>query len=424
MEKKQVTKNGVSVYSYPNQNLHSFYIALYVKAGLLYESPDKAGITHALEHLVFRNVKRLTDGKLYYLLDKHGLTMNAATCKEFVQFTISGAYQSFKQAADIISLVLEPPEICMQDFKTELARIRCEIREEGEKTSVAGISNKNVWSGTTLENSISGNGKNLCRFSRKNIKEWHNDIFNCHNMFWYVTGNVKQDDLDYLAMLTQKHSVSSLPLPKDNIAPVPCNFFNRHNTVIFKNSDFCKVMLSFDLDCQKISFAVRHILYSILFDGESSLVFGGLSEDSGLVYSYDCCIEEYQNIGCFKLSYEVKQANLIRSLEILTSILNRLKTQPSGILELSKVPYVKNSELALDNPFDLNWDMAFENHILQTGCKSRKDRSDAFTAVSDKEITQAAGELFTTSNSVTVIKADLKQLDTKRVEEVLYGLDK
>ncbi len=422
MEKRFVTSNGVDIFSYPNNNLHSFYIALYAKAGVLYEPRDKAGLTHALEHCVFRNIKRLKNGELYRLLDSYGLSMNAATCKEFVQFTISGAAENFEIAADIISLVFEPVDISLYDFKTELSRIRSEIREEGEKTSVGGISCKKVWEGTNLENSISGNGKSLSRINRKALKDWQKEIFSNGNMFFYLTGNVTQQNIEYLAGITEKYSFCKAE-KKNNMAFAGKDFFARDNCYIFKNSDYCKVMLNFDLDCSSISFEVRHILYSMLFDGESSLIFGGLSEDSGIIYSYDCCIEEYKNIGCFRFSYDVKQSNLYKSLEIVTGILNKLKKEQSGVFKLAKVPYTVNASLVLDSPFDLNWDRAFESHILNMPYKSISDKSKSFSSVTHTEIQMSAEKLFTTKNLVAVIKADLKKLDTARVKEIFSCLN-
>ena len=56
-----MTENGIRIYSYPNPHLHSFCIALYVKAGCLYEPEEDNGITHLLEHLVFRNIDKKMD---------------------------------------------------------------------------------------------------------------------------------------------------------------------------------------------------------------------------------------------------------------------------------------------------------------------------------------------------------------------------
>ncbi|MCI9068303.1 MAG: insulinase family protein, partial [Lachnospiraceae bacterium] len=101
MEQLFMTTAGVPVYSYPNPHLHSFCLCLYVKAGPMYEGKGENGITHFLEHVVIRNVNRLMDGELYQTLDRLGLSLNGATCKEFVHFSVSGASVHFREAARI-----------------------------------------------------------------------------------------------------------------------------------------------------------------------------------------------------------------------------------------------------------------------------------------------------------------------------------
>ena len=64
-ERVRKTKNGVSIYSYKNPALHSFYISLFAKAGCMYEDEKYSGITHFLEHILIRNVNHLYDGELY-----------------------------------------------------------------------------------------------------------------------------------------------------------------------------------------------------------------------------------------------------------------------------------------------------------------------------------------------------------------------
>lgn len=108
METEIRTENGIALYAYKNPYLHSFCLNFYVKAGVLYEEENENGITHFWEHIEFRNLNRLHQNELYALLAMHGLSMNAATYKEFVQFKISGAPDRFRTAADIFTKILEP----------------------------------------------------------------------------------------------------------------------------------------------------------------------------------------------------------------------------------------------------------------------------------------------------------------------------
>ena len=75
-EREYTSKNGVKVYGYKNPALHSFYISLFVRAGMLYENESELGITHFLEHAIIRNVNKIYGMKLYSELDNRALEFN------------------------------------------------------------------------------------------------------------------------------------------------------------------------------------------------------------------------------------------------------------------------------------------------------------------------------------------------------------
>ena len=79
MEIQHITPNGVSIFHDKNIRLHSFCLCLYVKAGSMYESKKNNGISHFLEHIVFRNIHYKMNGTLYQTLDRLGLEFNATT---------------------------------------------------------------------------------------------------------------------------------------------------------------------------------------------------------------------------------------------------------------------------------------------------------------------------------------------------------
>ena len=91
MEKKLTADNEIDIYWYPNRQTHSFCLSLYVRAGVLYESEEENGITHFLEHVLFRNINHLMNGRMYREIDKLGLYFNGVTYKEFMQLYIIGA---------------------------------------------------------------------------------------------------------------------------------------------------------------------------------------------------------------------------------------------------------------------------------------------------------------------------------------------
>ena len=108
MEREHITPQGVSVFHDKNENIHSFCLCLYVRAGSLFETKENNGISHFFEHIVFKNIHYQMGENLYQTLDRCGLDFNASTYEEFIQFIITGAPAHFEEAAEILTGIFEP----------------------------------------------------------------------------------------------------------------------------------------------------------------------------------------------------------------------------------------------------------------------------------------------------------------------------
>ena len=130
-EECKYDRHGIPVYRFANPALHSFCLCLYVRAGSMFETESENGITHFLEHLVFRSVNRQMKGELYRTLDRLGLTFEGVTYREFVRFSVTGSPKHFKTGAEILLRVLSPLSLSAEELRTERSRVKAEIREDG-----------------------------------------------------------------------------------------------------------------------------------------------------------------------------------------------------------------------------------------------------------------------------------------------------
>ena len=135
MEQSTIAKNGIPIYFYPNEHLHSFCLCLYIKAGSMYEPDEMNGATHLWEHMLFRKLNRIYQGDFYKALDKMGLVFSASAYKEFVQLRITGASKRFPEAARIMALVFAPNNLSAYEINMEKKRIKAESWKSPEKSS-------------------------------------------------------------------------------------------------------------------------------------------------------------------------------------------------------------------------------------------------------------------------------------------------
>lgn len=421
MEIKYVASNGVKVYSYPNISLHSFCISAYIKCGCIYESAEDNGISHFFEHIAFRNINRFYDGKLYQILDKHGLTFNASTYREFVHFFIVGSVSHFDLAAEIISKLLEPINVLSSEFELEKKRVKAEIREEDYRTSLECFSNNIVWEGTPQTRSICGSCANIDKFSAKKISDFQKNVANRDNMFFYLTGAVNDSNVEKLLFEIGRHTISG-GTSYHNQVEVPAAFGNRSGEVYLKNSTYSIVRFSFDVDTSKYSDAAMELFFDVLFSGDSCIMFQSLSEKSGLIYGYDARFAKYNNIGNIYFSYEVQTSKLEETVKVVIDSLKKLKCDIGDKLEYVRAPYVDNAMILFDNPEEFNWNRVYENHILLCDYPDIDARIKAFSSVVNEDIRVIAEDVLQPKNLVVAMKSNKKKIDLNRIRSIVDEL--
>lgn len=422
-EEKRVSRNGVEIYGYPSPYLHSFCLCLYVKAGPLYENDIENGISHFFEHTAFRSINSALGGELYRRADMLGITMNAVTYKEFIQFKITGAVEKFRESAELLCEIFTPFSVPKNEIDVERKRIKSELRESDEKNSLEYFSQKIVWQGTSLENTILGKNPVLDKVGQSALRRAQRELLCPDNIFFYVTGNYGKDGLSQLSEIVGQKKLFSEKTLRCNSAPVPHSFGKRNARIEIKNSKEHVVRFSFDMYSERYSTAELYLLYDILFTGECSKIFKGLSDESGMIYSYDASIERYNNIGTLSFLYEVSAKDVVSSVEKVTELLADLKKGICDELLLTKPGYVVNADMLLDEPEELNFQLGYEYKIMGKQFVSLEERKKSFDDVTPERMTEIVREIFTTNNLVLTFKDSKKRLDAEKIRNIVNKLD-
>lgn len=401
--------------------LHSFVLSVYLPAGPLYDGTEFVGMSHLLEHAVFRNINHIMGGALYSELDKSGLSLSGTTYNELVQISVQGSPKYFEKAVDILLLALHPFVITPAELNAEKERVKREIREDTYRSSVDAMSQKAVWEGTGLAETITGTVGAISKVTVGKLKAFAERAICRSNVFLYLTGAFDESQYGYLT-----DSLSKIDLPvgneRHNVAEKPKRFFNRAPDVTVKRDDYCKVKLAFDIDCTDRKKPVRDLVYDILFQGDTSRVFLELSEKNGYVYSFDANIDEYRNLGSLSLSFETSVADFEPALRCVWDIFKSM-TESVGeeALALAKVPYTENSEFILDDAEGLNWNKAWESHILGYEYADLEERRRAYSSVTVDEARAMAEGIFKISNLTVAAKHRSPDAAMKIIKDVFLS---
>jgi predicted Zn-dependent peptidase len=277
-----------------------------------------------------------------------------------------------------------------------------------------------VYEGTALEGSITGSAGAISRITGKRLEEYRRSVFTRDNIFFYLTGAYEDADAELLC-----NGLKQLSLPQgnfhDNIARVPKGFFNRTPEVKIKGADYTVLRFTFDMDMKKCSMPVCDILYDILLSGYNSRLYIELSEKRGLCYDVSGAMERYKNIGTFTFSVELKGRDIYEALEIILGVLNEMKNMPFSEDRLMKAGYVDNAYMLYDDPRELNFTFAYDNHIMNEGYTSLDERRERYSAVTPEMVRACAMEIFKKENLTLTMKGVRRTTDAKKINEMLSG---
>lgn len=386
----------------------------------MFESERESGITHFLEHVTIRNINSAMNGTLYRTLDELGLEFNASTFAEMVQFYVSGSPKNFRAAAALIASTLSPITLCKSEIEVERARIKAEIREGDEKNSLAAYAASVAFGGTSLSRSITGTGKTVSAITGKKLEAYRKRVMTSGNVFFYVSGNFTDADIEALAREIEGYDVPRGE-KRENAAPIPTGFCQRLPEVHIKNGDFTMLRLTFDIDMRRVSAPALDLLYDMLISGYNSRLFFELSEQRGIFYDINGQLDKYNNLGVFAFSFEIKEEKIYEALELTLKVLTEAKNKIPQENECMKAAYVDNAPMLLDDPRELNFTFGYGNHIMNQKYENVDDYIKAYESVTPHEIQTTMQTVFSPENLTVTVKGKKRKIDKERLEAILKG---
>ena len=422
MQERAILGTGVPLYAFTNPHQHQFCLGLYIRAGSLFESPEQNGITHLLEHIVFRNLKRKYGGDFYDLLQLNGLYFSGSTYREFLRFSIEGPSFGFVFATEILCGIFD--EICIsgQEFADEKGRIKAEIREKDERNTLDHFFLRNVWQGSNNEKTVLGYCKVLDAISQKKLNAYRSQILTADNCFVYVTGNASEENLAYLRQHLDALPLKNSGAQRQNVIEVSQQMFHRDGKVLVKNGGWYAMQFGFDVDTRRHSGGVLDLLYAILFYGENAVLHTYLSENDPLIYAYDNTFEQYDNVANLYFRFEIGKEDMEEAVSRVVQALNAIKAGKfhfEANASAERVSWL----MALDAPEELNWSLAYHNHILRGEPISYDgDRVSRLQGITKADIMETAREIFQKENLTLAVMGDKRRIKPERLEAKLDAL--
>lgn len=335
-------KNGVQVLTVPMPSFESATITVWVKTGSRFENPRVNGISHFLEHMVFKGGKKYSSAKaVSEAIDGLGAENDAGTSKEWTNFWIKTASINLEKAFDILADVTLNPLLLDKEIDRERNVIYEEIAMY-EDTPLMDIPEKFeslIYAGTSLSWQIAGDKKSLSNINHDEFEIYRKEKYHAENILICVAGAFDENKVDEL---TKKYfsAVTSGPKKEENdLVLLPKTTEERVLLKTKNNSDQAQLMLGFLTKGKGYEGRyAQAVLSSILGGGMSSRLFTEVREKRGFAYSVYANTERYIGVGSFYVRAGVNVGKIDEAIKV---VLNELYGMADKKKKISKKEFEK-----------------------------------------------------------------------------------
>lgn len=356
---KRILPNGLTVIEVPSTDAESVVVDFFVKTGSRSENEVENGISHFLEHFLFKGTKKYPSAMaISSVVDSIGGEMNANTGKEHTQFYIKAASKHMPLIFELLTDMIQHPLLDAQELEREKGVIVEEINmyKDTPMAEIDNILEGAMWPHQALGRDIAGTKETVTKFTRDMFLNYIDRHYQTPNMILGVSGNYNQKELD---KLIQAHWQSWTKKKFFGWNKVTDKQGSARLALQFKQTEQAHIALGFKgYAYGDKRNAAASVLASILGGGMSSRLFTEVRERRGLAYYVRTSPGSYQDTGSFTVSSGVQVDKIEQAITVILEELQKIKAAPVAAAELQKArDYIKGKTvLALeDNQVRLDW---------------------------------------------------------------------
>ncbi len=379
-------------------------------AGSASEPSQKAGISHLLEHMMFRGCEAFpTFSSLSEAFESLGGEWNAATGHEYTEFYYSGVVTHQEEATKLLADFLLAPKF--NDLETEkrivLRELDGELNEQGLNTDIDFHVLRLLWPESSMAQPIIGNAASLESITKDDLKSWYSSQYRPDEMVLAIVGGREDVARSLSQELFASFSKSSKSLrtsksPISNAGPV---------FELIENSD-SEYAVQIAYACEGTgSLLTPHydLLSRVLSDGFSSRLVRRLREELGLVYDISTTLQQYDFGGTFSIATNVDEEHIETLLSEINLVIRSVCER--GISEQELIRHKRRAttdlELVINDPTHAGFRVAWAVIKNQdTKLESWHNKIDDLKAA---DIQKAARDLFNKKHRIAVAMGPANQ---------------
>jgi len=408
--------HGLHVALKPMPHAQSIAVGAWVRAGGRYESPDRAGISHFLEHLLFKGTRRRSCEELKRQIEGVGGSLNGFTAEEFTCYMVKAPVRHTRRAIDILADMVRHPRLSVEDMEKERDVILEEIRmyEDTPGQYVHDLFNQLLWPSHPLGMLLSGTIDTVRRISHEDLLHYWRRMYQPSNVLVACAGA-----LDPPAVTRQLRAAfgGGHRVPASRFARAPRPRRGPQVRVWTKPTEQTHLCVgTYAIPRTHPDRFALELLHVLLGANMSSRLFREVRERRGLVYEIGTQIKRFYDTGAFLVYAGCEPGKVTQTIRTIFTELSRVRRAPIGQAELRRAKdyYAGQLLMALEDTMEhMLW---MGEQAVTVGRIAHPDMLLAHLAkVRPRDLQRVARELFLTPKMHVVLVGPLNEADASRL---------
>jgi predicted Zn-dependent peptidase len=411
---RELLPNGLLVLSEEMRHIRSVSIGVWMKTGSRDEAPEANGISHFVEHMVFKGTTTRSAQDIARQVDSIGGNMDAFTGKETICFNIKVLDDHLPIALDIVSDLVLHPIFTPKDIVREKGVILEEIKmdEDNPDYLVHEIFTQNFWKDHPLGKPILGTKETVRSFEQEKLFDFYRQRFAPNNMIISAAGNLNHRKF---VELIREHFAGLASVPNGFHLPAPAvtpRIITRNKKAL-EQVQLCLGVPSHPI-CHEKRY-VSYVLNTVLGGGMSSRLFQKIREEQGLAYAIYSDLNPYRDTGCMTVGAGTSLESTPKVVDSVLAEFREMKSEPIPEEELRRAKdQLKGSlMLSLESSTSRMSNLARQQMYFERFF-TMDETIEQIESVSADEVTKMARELFKPDQIAITVLGNLDGLKLSR----------
>lgn len=405
---KITLKNGIRILLEEQETSKTACFGIWVKSGSIYENEQNNGISHFIEHMVFKGSEKRNAREIAEQMDYIGGQLNAFTAKDYTCFYAKTLDYHVHEGFDILCDMVSKAKMDSNDIETEKKVVLEEINMSADMPDDRVVENmyKSVFNGSSLAMPILGKEETLKNINYDSISSYMKENYSADKIVIAICGKF---DKDKFIDIANKYFCDFKP--SSNITQLSPIIYNKSKSIIFDDCEQVHINIAFkginSFDEKRYALSVLNIIAGA---SSSSRLFQRIREDLGLAYSVYSSATSYKDTGLFEVQTAVNPSCAQKAYQEIISILSNLK---NGVTELEFKRAKEQLKSGLLMGLESNASRAGfmgRNELLKNRIRREDDIINDVNSVTIQDVYDIANQIIDIDNHSLSVVGPLKDL--------------